>query len=265
MKQQIIIFLLIINAIDSYGQSNFQKHFDSLSVTGSTTLFDYKNRKWIYSDSTDAFKQSLPASTFKILHSLIALETEAIKDENEVIRWDGINKDFFGTKMDIWNKDTDLKTAYKNSTVWFYVEIAKQLGRKKYKKYLKKCNYGNLNFTEKGSDFWNYGEYGISPKEQIEFLIKLYENKLPFSQTTLDKVKKIMISEQNEKFVFRDKTGWTKKDGVDIGWWIGYLQTTENIYFFTTRLTKSIDDKNPNFSKARKEITKKILKEIKAI
>jgi beta-lactamase class D len=264
MKKITFCFFMLLS-FSTFGQSNFQKYFDSLSVSGSTTIFDYKNKKWMYSDSTDAFKQSLPASTFKILHSLIALETKVLKDENEVIKWDGINKDFFGAKMDIWNKDTDLKTAYKNSTVWFYVEIAKRLGKKKYKKYLKKCTYGNLNFTEHGTDFWNYGDYGISPKEQIEFLIKLNENKLPFSPTTLDKVKQIMISEQNEKFTFRDKTGWTKKNGIDIGWWVGYVQTMDNIYFFATRLTKPVDDKNPNFSKARKEITKQILNEIKAI
>jgi beta-lactamase class D len=65
----------------------------------------------------------------KILNSLIAIEYKAIQDENEIIKWDGELKSHFGTIVNAWNKDTDLKNAYKNSTVWFYVELAKRIGR----------------------------------------------------------------------------------------------------------------------------------------
>jgi beta-lactamase class D len=259
----ILISLLMILMTNAFGQSDFQKYFDSLSVKGSTTIYDLKNKKWIFTHSIDSDRKTLPASTFKILNSLISLEEKSVIDENQVIKWDSLSKTFFGTKIESWNKDTDLKTAYKNSTVWFYVEMAKKIGRRKYKKYLKKCAYGNQNLSEKGTDFWNYGDFEISPKNQIEFLLKLYENKLPFSKQTTDIVKKIMISEQTENYTFRDKTGWTKKNGVDIGWWVGYLQTKDNVFFFATRLTKKTDENNSNFSKARKEITKAILKELK--
>lgn len=265
MKRSILIILLSVFSFDSYGQSTHQALFDKFSVSGSTTIYDYKNRKWIYTDSVDANKETLPASTFKILNSLIALETKAVKDENEIVKWDGTERDFFGAKMDVWNKDTDLKTAYRNSTIWFYVEMAKRVGRNKYKKYLKECGYGNLNFSEKGTDFWNLGEHGITPKNQIEFLVKLYENNLPFSKPVLNKVKEIMISEQTKDFTFRDKTGWTKQQGIDIGWWVGYVQTDDNVFFFATRITKNTNLGNPSFGKARKEITKEILKNINAI
>ena len=247
-----------------FGQTSFQKLFDTLSLRGSATIYELKNKRWFYTDSVDTEKKSLPASTFKILNSLIALDQKAVSDESQIIKWDGTEKTFFGTKIESWNKDTDLRTAYKNSTVWFFVELAKKINRKKYRKYLRKCNYGNSNLTEKGFDFWNYGDFGISPRNQIEFLIKLYGNNLPFSKTTVDKVKEVMISEQTENYTFRDKTGWTKHNGLDIGWYVGYLQTSENVYFFATRLTKQINDNNANFSKARKEITKAILKELKA-
>ena len=77
---------------------------------------------------------------------------------------DGKPKSHLGIVVNAWNKDTDLKSAFKNSTVWFYVEVAKRIGRTKYKKILKKCNYGNSNLKEKGIDFWNYGEFAVSPK-----------------------------------------------------------------------------------------------------
>ena len=258
------LLIFTILTVTSYSQ-NYQIYFDSFGVSGSTTIFDYKNQKWIYTDSIDAIKETLPASTFKILNSLIALEYKAVKDENEVLKWDEVERTIGGVKMTAWNKDTDLKTAFKNSTVWFYVELANRLGRKKYEEILPKCKYGNHNFSEKGTDFWNYGEFAVSPVNQIEFLVNLYENKLPFSTQTMEKVKEIMISEQTEKGTFRDKTGWTDRHGKDIGWWVGYLETKENIWFFATRLSKNADLNNPNFAKARREITKQLLKQINAI
>ncbi|MBK9257867.1 MAG: class D beta-lactamase [Saprospiraceae bacterium] len=262
MIQHIKLIILTILASTSFGQSNFQKYFDSLNVAGSTTIFDYYNKKWIFTDKADAEIVSLPASTFKIPHTLIALENKVVADEYEVYKWDGIPKSHLGKVVDLWNKDTDMNTAFKNSTVWFYEEIAKKIKRKSYKKILENCGYGNSNLNEKGQDFWNYGNFGVTPKNQIEFLIKLYEDKLPFSKYNMDKMKEIMISEKSETHNFRGKTGWTRKNGKEIGWWVGYVETKDNVYFFATRLLKNENDNNPNFTQYRKELTKLILKDI---
>jgi beta-lactamase class D len=260
--KNVITLVLTIWALTTFGQTDFQKYYDSLGVKGSTTIYDYKNKQWIFTDKQDAEVATLPASTFKIPNSLFALEYKAVQDENEIFKWDGEQKLHFGTVVNDWNKDSDLKNAYRNSTVWFYVEVAKRIERSRYKKTLKKCRYGNGNFSEKGIDFWNYGDFAITPKNQIDFLIKLYENRLPFSKPTIDKVKDIMTSEKTEMHTYRDKTGWTRKNGEDIGWWVGYLETKDNVYFFATRLMKNEYENNPNFLKGRKELTKMILKDI---
>ena len=127
---------------------------------------------------------------------------------------------------------------------------------------LKKSGYGNSNLSEKGIDFWNYGEFGVSPENQIKFLRRLHRNKLPFSTASLSTVKNLMISEKTEDYTIRDKTGWTKRDGKDIGWWVGYVEREDNVYFFATRIIKPVDERNPKFSRARKEITKGVFKEI---
>lgn len=250
---------------NAFSQIDSRKYFDKFSLCGSTTIFDYNNKKWFFTDSIDAQIQTLPASTFKIINSLIALEEKVIQDENEVLKWNGVKRSLFGKEIPQWYKDTDLKTAYENSTIWFYVRMAERIGRNKYFEYLKESKYGNLNFSEKGTDFWNYGDFKISPKNQIEFLVQLYENKVSFSQKTINTVKEIMISENIDGYIFRDKTGWTRKDGIDIGWWVGYVETPDNIFFFATRIKKEVSNINPDFSKARKEITKAILKGLNAI
>ena len=262
MKYITIIFVLASSTL--LGQVSFGHIYDNLGVKGSSTIYDYKNKKWILTDAKDSEIPTLPASTFKIPHSLILLEYRAIKDENEIYRWDGEQKSHFGFPFKIWEQDTDLKTAYRNSTIWFFVKASQRLTRKKYKNLLKKIGYGNNDLSKEGYDFWNYGNFAISPKNQVEFLIDLYENKLPFSQENMEKVKQLMISEDQVNYIFRDKTGWTRIHGKDIGWWVGYLTTSENVYFFATRLTKAIDEENPNFFNARKQVTKQILKELNA-
>ncbi|MGA9639382.1 penicillin-binding transpeptidase domain-containing protein [Flavobacterium sp.] len=264
-KRTILLFFILIFNYALSAQTNLDRTFNKYGFEGSVTILDYNKSKWFFTDSIDANRATLPASTFKIINSLIAIEEKVIQDENEVLKWDGIKRSIFGKEVPNWNKDTDLKTAYKNSTIWFYVRIAERIGRKKYYRYLKKCQYGNLDFSEKGTDFWNYGEFRITPKNQMEFLVLLYENKLPFSQKTMDTVKEIMISENTDGHIFRDKTGWTTKDGIDIGWWVGYVETPDNIFFFATRIKKGVNENNPDFSKARKEITKAILKDLVAI
>ena len=258
-------FLLLISLflfpVFAFGQIDLKKPFNDCSLQGSFTLYDYNAKKWTFSDERDAKVETLPASTFKIINSLIALETGAVKNEMEVLKWDGTKRE-----VEAWNADTDLKNAFKNSTVWFYVELAKRVGTKNYKKHLKKSRYGNGKiFNGKDSDFWNYGDFGISPVDQIKFLKEFHEEKLPFSKRSSEIVKHVMIEETNENYTLRAKTGWTSFGGNDTGWWIGYVARNDNTYFFATRVIKSRQTENPRFSACRREITKSILKQLKII
>ena len=153
------------NTQTKYTQEYLQKYFDDLNIKGSITIYDYKNKKWFYSDEKDAYKRTLPASTFKIPNSLIFIEEYAVKDENEVLKWDGTIRE-----IPSHNADTDLKTAYKNSTVWFHQEMSRKVGTNKYKTYLKMFSYGNQNLSGKSDYFWLDNTLTISPVEQINFL-----------------------------------------------------------------------------------------------
>ena len=175
-----------------------------------------------------------------------------------MFKWDGQKRD-----IDAWNADTDLKNAFRNSTVWYYVELAKKIGKKTYKRYLKKSQYGNGNLSEKGDDFWNYGNFAVSPINQIWMLIKLHDEQLSFSKRTFDIVKNIMVVEKNEQYTLRAKTGRTSFGNENIGWYIGYVERADNVWFFATRLHKNISTPNTEFSNCRKTITQDILKEMK--
>ncbi|MDF2457000.1 MAG: Beta-lactamase [Cytophagaceae bacterium] len=248
-------------------QSDLQKPFKDCGMAGSITLYNAIDKTWIYSNETDSKVQTNPASTFKIMNALIALEEGILKDEKEIMKFVGVeNVDTakYGNRTDIF-KDMDLEEAFKKSAVWFNLEIAKKVGREKYKKYITASGWGNMDFSEPGLDFWNFGPFTVTPVQQIEFLQKLYEGKLGFSKRNVDIVKRIMIAEITDSYTLRGKTGWGQTATEDLGWWVGYVEKKEGIVFFATRTRKLMTDKNQNFVPCRKTITAAVLKQLKII
>ena len=259
-----LAFLLLFPTI-TFCQPDMVKPFKDCNLQGSCTIYDYQHKKWIFSDSADVRIASLPASTFKIINLLIALETGVIKDENEVIKWPGIiDTTRYGYRPEIY-KDMTVSEAFKVSAVWVFLDLAEKIGREQYLHYLEICKYGNADLSEKDPDFWNFGPLAISPLNQVEFLIKMYDGKLPFSKRNIEILKRTMISEQNESYIFRSKTGWTRENDMDSGWWVGYVERSDNLWFFATRVSKKRSVLNPDFSNCRKEITRNILRQLKAI
>lgn len=263
---RLFCFLLVVTySFQAYGQQDKLRPFRDCGVTGSCTLYYYQHKKWLMSDSADARIPSLPASTFKIANLLIALETGVIQDENEVIKWPGTTDTTrYGYRPEIY-RNMSVREAFEVSAVWVFLDLAKKIGRERYRHYLTLCHYGNVDVSEKDPDFWNLGALAISPVNQVEFLVNAYEGKLPFSKRNLDILKRLMINEQNENYILRAKTGWTRENGLDSGWWVGYVERKDNLYFFATRVSKPRSVKNPNFGSCRKEITKAFLRQIKAI
>jgi len=263
MRLICIIFTLLYSILAT-GQVDMVTPFKKFNVQGSTTIYDYKNKKWIFSNVADANKGTLPASTFKIVNLLIALQSGAITDENETVKFiEKQDTTLYGYRPEIYHNMT-VKKAFEVSAGWVFVELAKRIGKEKYRHDLKACKYGNGNLTDKGIDFWNFGSFAVSPRNQIEFLINLYEEEIPFSKRNIAILKEVMITEKSRNYIIRSKTGWTRVNGNDIGWWVGYVERKDNVYFFATRITKKRSTINPDFGSCRKDITKDILKQLHA-
>ena len=260
MKQ--LLFSMLLLPLTTFSQVDWQTPFRECQIDGSITIYDYRQKKWLFSDSLDSEKATLPASTFKIINALIALETGVIRDENDVVKWVGaVDTVRYGYRPEIYH-DMTVREAFEQSAGWVYIELARKIGRDRYRYYLTKCRYGNGNLSEKGVDFWNFGPFAISPKNQVAFLQALYDDKLPFSKRNTDIVKRLMITETTDTYVIRAKTGWTRDGGIDTGWWVGYVEKQGEPSFFATRLRKSRQTPNPNFGPCRKSITKNVLRQL---
>ena len=261
-KKRSLLLSLLLLPFTLYAQLDLGTPFKNCHVNGSITIYDSKRQQWIFSDSVDAQRETLPASTFKVINLLIALETNVIHDENDVVKWVGkIDTMFYGYRPEIY-RDMTVKEAFEQSAGWVFTELAKRIGREKYHQYLTKCHYGNRKLSEIDTDFWNFSLFGVSPTNQISFLRDIYADKAPFSKRNLSILKRVMITEKGENYTLRSKTGWTRYGGNDTGWWVGYVESKGDTYFFATRLIKSLQESNPNFSKCRQEITRTILHEL---
>ncbi|MDF7818723.1 penicillin-binding transpeptidase domain-containing protein [Runella sp. MFBS21] len=264
MKIAVAALCLILTTTLLHAQIDFKTPFKECQLEGSISIYDYQNKKWHLSNAVDAYQETLPASTFKIINLLIALETKVIKDENVVVKWVGhTDTTLYGYRPDIYH-DMTVKEAFEVSAGWVFIELAKKIGKERYKAFLKAAQYSNLNLSQKGDDFWNFGSFGISPMEQVKFLMRVYEEKVPFSKRNIEILKRVMVVEQKGNYTIRAKTGWTRYGDKDTGWWVGYVERKNNVYFFATRLIKDLKTPNPRFGQCRKDITKAILTQLKA-
>lgn len=235
-------------------RADWSKFFAEAGVQGTVVVVDARRgRESTYvHDAERAQRRYTPASTFKIPHSLFALDAGVLRDEFQRISWDGVQR-----SVEAWNADQDLRTAMRNSTVWVYERFAKQIGAPRETAYLKQINYGNAVATG-DAPFWVEGDLAISAHEQIAFLRKLYRNELGFRIDHQRLVKDVLINEAGRDWILRAKTGWSGK----IGWWVGWVEWPTGPVFFALNIdTPNRLDDLPK----RIDITRNILRSIDAL
>lgn len=201
-------------------------------------------------------RRLVPASTFKVPHALIALETGVLKDEHEVRKWDGMER-----AVKNWNQDQTLDTAMRYSAVWFFQGTAKQLGPERMKAWLARLSYGNQDSSGDVTRFWLQGPLRISADEQLDFLARLYRDELPVSARSRDIVKRTLEQRSDtvgnrrgdialfgpwkDGAVLSAKTGFAQLPDGDVTWLVGHVQTQGRRYVFVsnveTRTRQSAD------------------------
>lgn len=178
-----------------------------------------------------AARRLLPASTFKIPNTLIALEEGAIGGEGERIPWDGRDRGW-----EAWNRDQTLASAFALSCVWCYQRFAERIGLARYNDYLDRLDYGNEKSGEEVTTFWLEGALAISAKEQVAFMRRLHRGQLPFKPEHIRLLKRIMVVEQTPDYTLRAKSGWVMRERHPHGWYVGYLETAGAVWLFANNI-----------------------------
>src|SRR4029450_4459658 len=115
------------------------KRFSDEGTAGTFVGYKVDDYLIVASDKDRSGQAFLPASTFKIPNSIIALETGAVEDpDKDVFKWDGVKR-----SIEPWNKDHPLRSAIAVSAVPVYQEIARRIGAERMQKYVDLFDYGN--------------------------------------------------------------------------------------------------------------------------
>ncbi len=253
------------------------KHFQQYGLADGCIMLRDNNHEAVYYYNKDrCLKRFLPASTFKIFNSLVALETGVAPDEQLVIKWDSIPR-----KMDIWNKDMNMREAFKLSCVPYYQEIVRRIGPDLMQHYLDTCNYGNKNMGGGIDQFWLNDSLQISADEQVGFLKRLYFAELPFAERTQRIVKSMMLQEETPAYKLYYKTGWGIRTQSNVMWIVGFIERIQHVkedeksmnksdirmypYFFALNFEAPVSDTTKDWPSVRVSLLKDVLKDFGAI
>lgn len=243
------LFILISSCTVNKAKINndLKKYFDSSHVDGS---FSFLNNQLgdiiVYNMKLDTQRLS-PGTSFKILNTLIGVQTGKIIGENMVI-----------TNDSSVNKGTTLKEAFNNSSVSYFQNIARQIGKDTMKFWVDSISYGNKNLGGPVDSFWLNNTLKISPDEQLGFMSKIYFEQLPFQKYAQQTLESLMLQEDNTlyKFSYTTGTGIDEKNN-SFGWTLGWVEENRHVYFFVTYVKSP--DKNLDLKSTGIHISKSIL------
>lgn len=231
---------------------DFSKYFGKYE--GSFVLYDLGNDAWSIHDIEHATLRVAPDSTYKIYDALFGLEEGVITPQDSFIAWNGENYPF-----EAWNADQTLQSAMSSSVNWYFQSVDEQLGTTSVYDYIKEIGYGNKNMSGDFSTYWMESSLKISPIEQVELLTQLQNNNFGFAPENINAVKDSICLSSSDAGTFYGKTGTGRVDGQDVnGWFIGYIETADNTYFFATNIGADSDATGGNAT----EITMSILSDM---
>lgn len=251
-----------LNNVDE--EQDLKKYFDEHQVQGCFALMNNGTGKFtVYNLERYRDSSFTPASTFKIVNSLIGLQTGVISGDSMMIRWDGIVRPFPG-----WNKDLTMYEAFRESAVPYYQEVARRIGKDTMQQWLNVLKYGAKSDTDKVvitsaiDTFWLDNSLKVTPDQELGLVKKLYFDQLPlFFKTNQEIVKRAMLFEDSINYRLAYKTGWSfwsEATGKHLAWVVGWIEENNHPYFFV--LNFETRNKDADIPSIRMKILKDILK-----
>jgi beta-lactamase class D len=225
------------------------------------TFVGYKTDDYliIASDKDRSGQAFLPASTYKIPNSLIALETGVVGDpDKDVFKWDGVKR-----SIEAWNQDHTLRSAIAASAVPVYQEIARRIGAERMQKYVDLFEYGNRNIGGGIDQFWLTGDLRIDPVQQIDFVDRLRRGVLPVGKRSQDLVRDILPMTKAGDATIRTKTGLLGAElgKPSLGWVVGWAENGSAQTVFALNM----DIREPRHVAGRMKLAQQCLTDIGAI
>lgn len=242
-------------------------YFDG--INGCAVFYNPKNLEYNIYNPNLSETASSPCSTFKIISSLIGMESNVIDLKHSVLKWSG---EVFWNED--WNRDIDFEQAFRTSCIWYFRQVINEVGESETERFLKELDYGNCDISDwEGREntnnnnrsltgFWVESSLKISPKEQAEVLSDIFEDNEQYSAAHINALKKAMLIKDAECNVdIYGKTGLGVKDGKTVdAWFVGMYEEEGQTVYFAVRLDDP--ENKESSSKKAKEIAINIINEM---
>jgi beta-lactamase class D len=126
---------------------------------------------------------------------------------------------------------------------------------------LEQINYPGMDVQPENIDrFWLEGNSRITPRQQVDFLKRLFEENLPLKSSVMKEMKSIMMQETTPEYTLSGKTGWAIRNGNNYGWFVGWIEAKGKVYFIATLVEPKSQEKVDDFARARKTVTMEVLR-----
>lgn len=248
----LILLVFPVQAADWQERRAVGGLFKNAGVQGTFVLYDVASQTYMGHDEARANRSFVPASTFKIPHSLIGLSVGAVKSVDDPIPYTGPAQPF----IKAWARDMGLREAMVLSNVPIYQELARRIGLERMREGVAALDYGNKEIGSAVDTFWLKGPLRISAVEQTRFLAKLARGALSLPAAVQQSVREIVLLERGPNWTLFGKTGWENAPDPGIGWWIGWVEKEGRIYAFALNM----EMQNPSDGNRRLELGKGSLK-----
>ena len=183
-------------------------------------IYDRNAGQYLVHGMAQCLERLSPCSTFKIPHALIGLETGVSSGPGDTRKWDGTVH-----SRTVQNRDHDLDSAIDDSIVWYFQEMAREVGPERMQQALDAFDYGNQDISGGQDRFWLSSSLQINALEQIEFMDRLDRAALPAAPENQATVRGMMAQEKNLPEGFSGelyaKTGSCIGAETDHGWFTG--------------------------------------------
>ena len=228
-------------------EADWSDYFGGLN--GTAVIYDPSASQYTIYNPDLAVTRSSPCSTFKIISSLIGLESGIIDPKNSTRTWSG---EIFWNED--WNRDIDFREAFRTSCVWYYRQVIDDIGAERMQEELDKLQYGNCDISDwEGrlntnnsnralTGFWLESSLKISPKEQTEVMERIFGSDSVYSEETRNGLKQVMLVPEQDgaDLSIYGKIGMGKTDGIVVdAWFTGFAESGAGNLYFCVRLGRT--------------------------
>ncbi|WP_408009880.1 class D beta-lactamase [Pseudalkalibacillus sp. A8] len=200
---------------------------------GTMVLKNLRNDQVYVYNQERSMQTFTPESTYKVPNALIGLETAVVRDEYEVKHWDGVIRE-----IEDWNRDHTLASGMRYSVIWYYQDMARDIGEEQMQHYVDLMQYGNQDISGGIDKFWLASSMEISALEQVDFIERLVEDELPIEEKHQKTVKRMMIQDEQDEYTLHGKTG-TRLSDFGLGWFVGFLETEKTTWVYAVNIDGS--------------------------